>query len=131
MKHPHYDLIVWALADVKNNKVQMECVDGPGGWADQDVSYAVVFTDKVFRRKPAPPKRITINGVEINAPLSEAPEYMARVFAFDILDGVFELCWVGSVSQKLALSKGGICATEQDAQAAYDAITLALTGGNQ
>jgi hypothetical protein len=130
MKHPHYDLIVWAISDVENNKLQMECVDGPGGWADQDVSYAVVFTDKVFRRKPAPPKRITINGVEINAPLSEAPVNGTDVCRIEA-DEVANFVWSSSPWQKEALANGRIFATEQDAQAAYDAITLALTGGKQ
>ena len=80
--------------------------------------------------KPAEPKRITINGVEINAPLSEAPENGTVVWRIEA-DEVLNVVWSSSPWQKEALANGRCFATDQDAQAAYDAITLALTGGKQ
>ena len=127
MKHPHYDIAVWYFSDPENNVVQFY-FEELGKW--EDVKDPVFYVDINYRRKPAPPKRITINGVEINAPLSEAPKSGA-VCGFVGPDDGYETRWVGLAWQLRYLKNGRCYATEQDAQAAYDAITLALTGGKQ
>lgn len=127
MKHPHYDIAMWHFSDPENNRVQIFRGIGQQ-WVDLASPAFDMYSQ--YRRKPAPPKRITINWVEINAPLSEAPANGTPCYAPGV-GCVNSYSWEGFSWQTQALANGRIFATEQDAQAAYDAITLALTGGKQ
>lgn len=127
MKHPHYDNAMWYFSDPKNNKVQFFRFRTQQ-W--EDVEDPTFHASLRFRRKPVEPNRIKINGVEINAPLSESPDKSVNYWLVSY-EQIHCFTWDGSWWEEKALANGRIFATEQDAQAAYDAITMALTGVNK
>jgi len=80
-----------------------------------------------LRRKP---RTVTVNGIEVPAPMREAPKmgtiYWTITAAYP--DGVLKKSWGNSPMDLRRLNAGFVWATEADARAAFEAISKALGG---
>lgn len=76
----------------------------------------------LYRRKP---KTITINGIEVPAPLEQKPEMGVRYYGVKPDGMTFSAPWANDTIDN-AVFKFGIWATQEDAQRVAEAIAKAL-----
>lgn len=96
-----------------------------GGWDDCNCN-PKWYPESDYRRKP---RTLTIEGVEVEAPLTEAIQGQT-VYASDATGRVapFRFSEADVKGVENALANGRLFATPEAAKAAYDAITALLTG---
>jgi hypothetical protein len=124
-KSRHFDLAVWHFSDRKKNKVQIRASTG---FFDDD-PFPQFFEDEEYRRAPAEPEKITINGIEINAPLRSAEDGQeVWIMSFGEKQADRIVFNTASAWRFNAFKSGQLFATAADAEAAHRAVTLALGG---
>jgi hypothetical protein len=124
MKHVHHDLIVsWAadLSRVVEEQVHEPCFDS---YSWMKVDYPTWNSTKKYRFKPAEPKYIVVNGVNVPEPMRGGLEagrvYWLASTAYDHSNVV----WAGCSRDLRWLSLGLIHLTREAAQAHIDAMLL-------
>ena len=119
MKHVHHDMIVaWAADPSRVVEVETDT-----GW--QVINTPVWTADSEYRFKPAEPKYIVVNGVNVPEPVRELLEdgekfWVADPSAYDIYGG----WWASKALEIQCLSRGLIHLTREAAQAHIDAMLL-------
>lgn len=88
------------------------CIEHPG-WS---VEYE-------YRRKP---DTITVNGITVNAPLRVAPPLGTEYWTVSADEGVIWSTWDDDEIDKNRLKNGCACATQEDAEALWVAVTAPL-----
>lgn len=119
MKHVHHDMIVaWAADPSRVVEVETDT-----GW--QVINTPVWTADSEYRFKPAEPKYIVVNGVNVPEPVRELLEdgekfWVADPSAYDIYGG----WWASKALEIQCLSRGLIHLTREAAQTHIDAMLL-------
>lgn len=119
MKHVHHDMIVAWAADTS----RVVEVETDTGW--QVINTPVWTADSEYRFKPAEPKFIIVNGVNVPEPVRELLEdgekfWVADPSAYDLYGG----WWASKALEIQCLSRGLIHLTREAAQAHIDAMLL-------
>ena len=119
MKHVHHDMIVAWAADTS----RVVEVETDTGW--QVINTPVWTADSEYRFKPAEPKYIVVNGVNVPEPVRELLEdgekfWVADPSAYDIYGG----WWASKALEIQCLSRGLIHSTREAAQTHIDAMLL-------
>lgn len=131
MTNPHAALIEqycqdWQETDTPWERWQLK--SGAGPWI-QMTAHPSWRYDIDYRRKP---DTIVVNGIECNAPLRVAPKVGAECWlAVEQTPG---FTWRDTVYDLLRLENGLVCATSEDAQALWIAMTApmrAYVGGGK
>ena len=132
--HPQADLLR-AIADGKQmQELDFPGINHPGNWCDCDADRALNRisrgVEQYVRIKPG---TVTINGIECNQPMQEAPMFNFDYWVPDLADNKF--ChldrWTDRMLDSLRLENGLCFATAEDAAAAVRAMIapLKLKGG--
>lgn len=119
MKHVHHDMIVaWAADPSRVVEVETDT-----GW--QVINTPVWTADSEYRFKPAEPKYIVVNGVNVPEPVRERLKAGQPYWLVDPSDETPPvLNWHDNSSTKRWLSLGLIHLTEEAAQTHIDAMLL-------
>lgn len=75
-----------------------------------------------YRRKP---KTITINGIEVPAPLEQTPKKGSRYYGFTAVGSTYESFWYNNAGDNASFAFG-IWATREDAEQVGSAVMKAL-----
>lgn len=120
MKHVHHDMIIeWA----KDTSRVVEVRGVEGTWSK---SAAPLWgTQHEYRFKPAEPKFIIVNGIQVPEPVREPLEHdqmywVADPSAYDLYGG----WWASKALEIQCLSRGLIHLTKEAAQTHIDAMLL-------
>lgn len=121
MKHVHHDMIVeWAKDTSRVVEVRGK---GTDEWL---ISHDPVWKDYLlYRFKPAEPKYIVVNGIQVPEPVREPLKndqnyWVADPSAYDIYGG----WWASKALEIQCLSRGLIHLTREAAQTHIDAMLL-------
>lgn len=121
MKHVHHDMIVaWAADPSRVVEVRGK---GTDEWL---ISHDPVWRDYLlYRFKPAEPKYIVVNGIQVPEPVREPLKndqnyWVADPSAYDIYGG----WWASKALEIQCLSRGLIHLTREAAQTHIDAMLL-------
>ena len=123
MKHVHHDMIVeWA----KDTSRVVEGETDRGHWVT--VSNPVWWPHFTYRFKPAEPKYIVVNGIQVPEPVRCGLEYECTYWVASIAEGE-PVAWIraktlGDTSMHRWLRLGLIHLTREAAQAHIDAMLL-------
>ncbi len=121
MKHVHHDMIVEWAAD-PSRVVQSRRLDHHEWAVDPDPQW---FPQWQYRFKPAEPKYIVVNGVNVPEPVRGELEDGQEFWLADVGDPARRFRWYASSEQTVRwLSLGLIHLTREAAQAHIDAMLL-------
>ena len=125
MKHVHHDLIIEWAADPR--RVVEELVKEPyfesSSW--MRINNPTWDTKKQYRFKPAEPKFITVNGIQVPEPVRGGLKEAQQFWLADICESVQLVNWYDSSEYHARwLSQGLIHMTREAAQAHIDAMLL-------
>ena len=118
MKHVHHDMIIeWA----KDTSQVVQRYYGGGVWLPEQ--YPQWYKNDKYRFKPAEPKYIVVNGVNVPEPVREPLECGQEYWlAGTSVGGPCVYHWDGSFSDRCWLPLGLIHLTREAAQAHIDAM---------
>jgi len=125
MKHVHHDMIVeW----IKDTSRVVQRYYGGGVWLDEKSPQW--FPNDKYRFKPAEPKFITVNGIQVPEPVRGGLEGGQEFWLASVSNG--NSCsyrWYSTFSNKHWLSLGLVHLTKEAAQAHIDAMLLPSRSG--
>lgn len=120
MKHVHHDMIVAWAAD-PSRVVEIRGVD----WTWRETVAPTWGTQNEYRFKPAEPKYIVVNGIQVPEPVRGELENDQRAWLADISLAIpCHINWLDTTAHNRWLSLGLIHLTREAAQAHIDAMLL-------
>ena len=123
MKHVHHDMIVAWAAD-PSRVVEVRTKNGEE-WFILEAPTWVEYL--LYRFKPAEPKYIVVNGIQVPEPVRGKLEDDQRVWLADISLAIpCHINWLDDTTQRRWLSLGLIHLTKEAAQTHIDAMLLPL-----
>ena len=121
MKHVHHDIIIEWVKDTNRVIQRRESEVDP--W--QDEPYPHFFKHVFYRFKPAEPKYIIVNGIQVPEPVRKPLKARQSYWLADCASGKpCQLNWHDDSHTDAGLTRGLIHLTEQAAQAHIDAMLL-------
>ena len=120
MKHVHHDMIVEWAAD-PSRVVEIRGVD----WIWRETVAPTWGTQNEYRFKPAEPKYIVVNGVNVPEPVREPLKDRQYYWLASASNGgAYSDCWDNTFGERHWLSLGLIHLTREAAQLHIDAMLL-------